>query len=139
MTELSKDKKRQIEDDALLLYPFVDILPKETGYHENDVAEHKQKSFIAGATAEATKSLILIEALEKIKENHYPESLFAPLTENEWDRIKFALKQWGFSVDRLSSHYGRILLKPDQQLAADALEKYRSSDQSTTSHTSPLR
>lgn len=30
-------------------YPMVDCLPKETGYHENDVAEKQQEAFIAGA------------------------------------------------------------------------------------------
>jgi len=41
--------KELIEKKANELYPYVDMMPKETGYHENDVAEKQQDAFIAGA------------------------------------------------------------------------------------------
>lgn len=46
-------------------YPMTDRTPKETGYHENDVAEKQQDAYIKGLT-EAINTEPLRKALEKI-------------------------------------------------------------------------
>lgn len=52
------DINQIIEQEANKLYPMVDIMPRETGYHENDVAEKQQEAYKAGR----------LKSIERIKE-----------------------------------------------------------------------
>ena len=40
--------EQELEKLAMVKYPFVDVLPRELGFNENDLAEHKQRAFKAG-------------------------------------------------------------------------------------------
>jgi len=80
-TELLKESKdafekpltepmKSIEEEANELFPLVDTLPRETGYHENDVSEKQQEAFIKGyelANSQTTNHLKKL--IEEVKEN----------------------------------------------------------------------
>lgn len=43
--------KEELQNIAMEKYPFVDVLPRELGYHENDLADKQQEAFMAGYIA----------------------------------------------------------------------------------------
>jgi len=61
---------KSIEEVANELFPLVDTLPRETGYHENDVSEKQQEAFIKGyelANSQTTNHLKKL--IEEVKFN----------------------------------------------------------------------
>jgi hypothetical protein len=60
---------KSIEEFANELFPLVDTLPRETGYHENDVSEKQQEAFIKGYELANSKTTNHLKKLiEEVKE-----------------------------------------------------------------------
>lgn len=87
---------------------------------------HKSLSVIHEAMDEwaAIQNRVLIDALKEITEDLYPEDVFLPISETEWHGIVDYLTKGGYSVDRISGHYGRLFHRIHRVIANTALAPY---------------
>jgi hypothetical protein len=66
---------------------------------------------------------MLVAALRRIEAERYPEQVFLPLTDKQWQSLKLWCEAEGFPLDRLSGNFGRILREPDIGIAQEALSQ----------------
>ena len=68
LLSLSPEVPKSVEERAQELYPTVDVLPKETGYNENDVAEKQQAAYIQGSLDSGKEAVEWIDVKERLPE-----------------------------------------------------------------------
>ena len=69
------------------------------------------------------KNMNLIEALQHISVNPYPESLFEEPTDEQWSKAHEYFKSIGFTIDKISGAYGRTMFQWARDLAKKAIEE----------------
>ena len=116
MSEFSKEKQilDRIAKDAKEYWALENVWGNNADHHYKE-----------GAIKEAARSQLLLEALEKLTVDHYPESIFQPLTDEEWKGIKWLFEQAGFSLDRLSAEIARKIKAPIIKAATEAINNYK--------------
>lgn len=63
-----------------------------------------------------------MEALEEIATDHYPESVFKPMSEDEWaEFVKYVQRK--YTIDAISGYYGRFFHKIHRDIAQKALKE----------------
>lgn len=122
MIQLTKEEEQKIEAEALKAYPEVDFDPQFKNYWETQsrIRRYEIKAYIAAATSRQLRIKELEEALEKISVDHYPESVFKPMTEGEWSEVVRYIQR-KYNIDAISGYYGRFFHKIHRDIAQQAL------------------
>ena len=82
-------ENREIEQIAMDKYPFVDVLPRQLGYDENNLAEHKQEAFIEGYKLQNKQ---LLNEIEMLKELNATLQFHNIKYQSKIDKLQFELK-----------------------------------------------
>ena len=116
-------ENREIEQIAMDKYPFVDVLPRQLGYDENNLAEHKQEAFIEGYKLQNKQ---LLNEIEMLKELNATLQFHNIKYQSKIDKLQFELKaadsvnenlskqvEWISVEDRLPEINGMYLVFTD--------------------------
>ena len=115
--------------DKLTFEDIIALYNQYTSYGADIPMQHDAYSKLCAAMPQAVGMLKLykqlldkaISGLEVIATPLYPEKIFTPLTEEDWQAIKDCCAGRGFALDRLSGEYGRMFTRELNHIAVQTL------------------
>jgi hypothetical protein len=120
---LTEEQIKAIVSEAEEKYP---VARKYYGFGENeyhDINCRSRTAHIAALTQEREKVKPLLEALEEISIDRYPENVFTPMTDEEFS-VFVRYVQRRYSVDQISGYYGRFFHKIHIDIAQEAINNF---------------
>lgn len=97
---------------------------RDDNFNIQSIADYLKRCFPSTPPPQPLGIDVLIEALEKISVDHYPESVFKPISNKQWAEIAEYIQR-KYNLDAISGHYGRFFCKIHRDIATAALNSFK--------------